>query len=167
MVARQVLPLSETDFVLTILPIRIGNVTIQSKDTSIHPVVNPAWLTDPRDMEILVAGFKRVRELFKTDAVAPMLIGDEVYPGSKVKSDEEIEASIRKSADTVFHPAGTCRMGKVDDINAVLDNRARVIGVHKLRVVDASSFPELPPGHPQGTVYGFAEKIASDILKQG
>lgn len=56
-------------------------------------------------------------------------------------------------------------MGKKSDENAVLDSKARVLGVQGLRVVDASSFPVLPAGHPQGTVYGFAEKIAAQILK--
>ena len=148
-----------------VAPFSRGNVTIKSKDTNDHPIVNPNWLTDPRDMEVLVAGFKRVRQLFNTDAVAPGLIGEEVYPGRNVTTDDQIEAVIRRSADTVFHPAGTARMGKEDDEDAVLDNKARVIGVNGLRVVDASSFPVLPPGHPQGTVYGFAEKIAEEILK--
>lgn len=79
-------------------------------------------------------------------------------------TDAQIEAVIRKSADTVFHPAGTARMGKESDDDAVLDSKARVIGVKGLRVVDASSFPALPAGHPQGTVYGFAEKIAAEII---
>ena len=149
-----------------VAPFSRGNVTIKSKDTNDHPIVNPNWLTDPRDMEVLVAGFKRVRELFATDAVRPGLIGEEVYPGKNVTTNEQIEAVIRKSADTVFHPAGTARMGKESDENAVLDSKARVIGVKGLRVVDASSFPALPAGHPQGTVYGFAEKIAADILEE-
>ena len=55
-------------------------------------------------------------------------------------------------------------MGRVEDVNAVVDSKARVIGVQNLRVVDASSFPILPPGHPQSTVYALAEKIAEDIL---
>ena len=147
-----------------VAPFSRGNVTIRSKDTNIHPVVNPNWLTDPRDMEVLVAGFKRVRQLFNTDAVAPGLIGEEVYPGENVTTDAQIEAVIRKSADSVFHPAGTARMGRENDEDAVLDSKARVIGVKGLRVVDASAFPALPPGHPQGTVYGFAEKIAQEIL---
>lgn len=147
-----------------VAPFSRGNVSIKSKDTMVHPEVNPAWLTDPRDMEVLIAGFKRVRDMFNTDAVAPALIGDEVYPGKKVTSDEQIEEVIRKSADTVFHPAGSCRMGMESDEMAVLDSKARVIGVKGLRVVDASSFPALPPGHPQGTVYGFAEKIVHEIL---
>ena len=57
-------------------------------------------------------------------------------------------------------------MGRVDDPMAVVDSKARVIGVNNLRVVDASAFPLLPPGHPQATVYMLAEKIADDIIRQ-
>ncbi|KAK5173708.1 uncharacterized protein LTR77_002389 [Saxophila tyrrhenica] len=147
-----------------IAPFSRGNVTINSKDTADHPLVNPNWLTDPRDMEILIAAFKRVRQLFETKAMQPALIGGEVYPGEDVQTDAQIEAIIRRSADTVFHPACTCRMGQESDDMAVLDSKARVFGTKGLRVVDASSFPKLIPGHPQGTVYGLAEKIAYEIL---
>ena len=148
-----------------VAPFSRGSVTISSKDTNIHPVVDPNWLTDPRDMEVLIAGFKRVRQLFDSSAAKAGLIGPEVYPGKNVTTDAQIEAVIRKSADTVFHPAGTAKMGQTSDQDAVLDSKAQVIGVKGLRVVDASAFPLLPPGHPQGTVYGFAEKIAHDILQ--
>ena len=147
-----------------IAPFSRGNVTIVSKDTKDHPLVNPNWLTDPRDVEVILAAFKRMRQLFKTKAMAPVLVGPEVYPGEKVATDAEILANIRRSADTVFHPACTCRMGKSTDSMAVLDSKARVFGVKGLRVVDASAFPRQIPGHPQGTVYGFAEKIAFEIF---
>lgn len=129
-----------------VAPFSRGTVSINSTDTRDHPVVNPNWLTDPRDMEVLIAGFKRVREIFASPAVAPVLIGDEVYPGANITSDADIEDVIRRSADTVFHPASTCRMGGDDDDMAVLDGKARVRGVQNLRVVDASAFPLLPPG---------------------
>ncbi|KAK5175127.1 uncharacterized protein LTR77_000264 [Saxophila tyrrhenica] len=147
-----------------VAPFSRRNVMIQSKDTAVHPIVNPAWLSDPRDLEVLVAGVKRVRELFNTKVVTPFLIGDEVYQGSNVTTDAEIAEVIAASSDSVFHPAGICRMGKPNDEDAVLDSQARVLGVHNLRVADASFFPVLPPAHPSGTVYGLAEKIAHVIL---
>jgi choline dehydrogenase len=66
---------------------------------------------------------------------------------------------------TVWHPACTCKMGKSSDPMAVVDSKAKVFGVTGLRVVDASAFALLPPGHPQSTVYALAEKIADDIRK--
>jgi len=87
----------------------------------------------------------------------------EYFPGPAVQSDEQILDTIRNSVMTVYHAACTCRMGRLDDPNAVVDSSAPVIGVQGLRVVDASSFALLPPGHPQSTVYAFVEKISEDI----
>ena len=82
----------------------------------------------------------------------PILSGPEVFPGLNVTSDKDILAIVMESASSIDHAAGTCAMGKPNDPNAVVDSHARVIGVEGLRVVDASTFPLLPPGHPQGTV---------------
>lgn len=93
-----------------------------------------------------------------------VLIGDEYFPGNAVQTDAQILNTIRDTVQTVWHASCTCRMGKSDDNMAVVDSKARVFGVSGLRVVDASSFAILPPGHPQSTVYALAEKIAADIL---
>jgi choline dehydrogenase len=70
---------------------------------------------------------------------------------------------MRESAFTLYHASASCKMGRQNDTMAVVDSQARVYGVHNLRVVDASAFPFLPPGHPQATVYMLAEKIAEEI----
>ncbi|KAJ5753792.1 Glucose-methanol-choline oxidoreductase C-terminal [Penicillium nucicola] len=140
-----------------------GNVTISSSDAAVPPVINPNWLTDSVDVELAVAAFKRTRDFFNTTAIQPILIGPEYFPGSQVATDEEILDHVRKSFDTIFHASCTCAMGKLDDPQAVVDSKARVIGVEALRVVDASAFALLPPGHPQSTIYALAEKIACDI----
>ncbi|KAL8754256.1 MAG: hypothetical protein Q9184_005170 [Pyrenodesmia sp. 2 TL-2023] len=150
-----------------VAPFSRGNVTINSTDTARNPIINPNWLLDPRDQEIAVAGFKRARQIFQTESIRPILLGEEDFPGANVTSDEDILAVIRKTANSIDHAAGSCAMGKVGDRDAVVDSRARVIGVEGLRVVDASAFPLLPPGHPQATVYALAEKIADDILNGG
>lgn len=147
-----------------VAPLSRGFVTIASNDSSTLPVFSPNWLTHPTDQRVAVEAFKRCRAVFATDAVQPALIGDEVVPGSNVTTDEQILAYIQKSATTIYHAACTCKMGNDADPMAVLDSRARVRGVKNLRVVDASSFPILPPGHPTATIYALAEKIAADIL---
>ncbi|CRK43842.1 hypothetical protein BN1723_019315, partial [Verticillium longisporum] len=91
--------------------------------------------------------------------------GGEYFPGAAVQTDAQILNTIRETVMTVWHAACTCRMGKRDDPMAVVDSDAKVIGVQGLRVVDASSFALLPPGHPQSTVYVLAEKIAAEILE--
>ena len=146
-----------------VAPFSRGNVSISSADAGDPPIINPNWLTDPADIELAIAGFKRVRQLWKL--MNGTTIGEEYFPGTaNVSSDEEILDFIRKALVTLWHAAGTCKMGKDGDINSVVDSRARVKGVSGLRVVDASVFPLLPPGHPQATVYAIAEKVADDIL---
>lgn len=134
-------------------PFSRGNVTIATSDTADNPIISPNWLLDPRDQEIAVAGFKRARQIFETDLIRPIVNGGaEFFPGAQVKSDADILKVVMQTASTIDHAAGTCAMGKETDKNAVIDSKARVFGVTGLRVVDASSFPLLPPGHPQGTI---------------
>ena len=138
--------------VALVAPLSRGTIGISSADMADPPIINPNWLTDPADVSVAVAGYKRVRELFATKALAPILIGPEYFPGPSVQTDAEILHLIRQSLNTVFHAAATCSMGKTGDPKAVVDSKARVIGVKNLRVVDASAFPLLPPGHPMATV---------------
>ncbi|CAF9937390.1 MAG: hypothetical protein ALECFALPRED_007237 [Alectoria fallacina] len=145
-------------------PLSRGTIDISSVDMSDPPLIDPRWLTDPTDIAVAVAGYKRVRELFATEAMKKVEIGIEYYPGLNVSTDAEILQIIRESVSTVYHASATCAMGNSTDPKAVIDPSAKVIGVKNLRVVDASSFPFLPPGHPQSTVYALAEKIAHEIL---
>ncbi|KAJ5733442.1 Glucose-methanol-choline oxidoreductase [Penicillium malachiteum] len=147
-----------------ITPLSRGNITLKSADTSDLPIINPNWLEHQADQDIAIAMFKRIRQAFRSHAMAPIVIGEEYYPGTHVQSDTEILEFIKNHIMTLWHPACTCKMGTSSDNMAVVDSRARVFGVDKLRVVDASAFPFLPPGHPQATVYMLAEKIAHDII---
>ncbi|KAL2848340.1 hypothetical protein BJX68DRAFT_267781 [Aspergillus pseudodeflectus] len=147
-----------------ITPTSRGNITLHSADTSDAPLINPNWLSTRSDQELAIALFKRIRAAFTSDAMKPVVIGDEYNPGLATQSDEQILNWIRDNVMTLWHPACTCKMGVKGDEMAVVDNKARVFGVGRLRVVDASAFPFLPPGHPQSTVYMLAEKIAEDIL---
>ncbi|KAL3417977.1 GMC oxidoreductase [Phlyctema vagabunda] len=146
-----------------IAPMSRGGVTINSSDFHVHPLINPNYFTAESDVAIAVAGFKRAREFFASDAIAPHLVGEEYYPGASVQTDEEIAEFIRGAFNGMWHGTSTAAMGKVDNPLTVVDSQARVLGVEGLRVVDASAFPFLPPGHPMSTVYAFAEKIACDI----
>ncbi|KAJ4333699.1 hypothetical protein N0V95_009362 [Ascochyta clinopodiicola] len=148
-------------------PLSRGNVSILSASMADPPIISPNWLTHPTDQEVAVATLKRGREFFNTSAIAPILIGEELLPGQDLpvgSSDEEILAYLQMNIGFNWHASCTCKMGRADDEMAVVDSRARVLGVNGLRVVDASAFPFLPPGHPQATVYALAEKIAADIL---
>ncbi|QDS75323.1 hypothetical protein FKW77_001781 [Venturia effusa] len=139
-----------------------GSVTISSRDMMDPPIIDPNWLTASEDMDLAIATFKRIREFWSK--MGNLTIGPEYLPGPSVKTDAQILDFIRESTIELHHAAATCKMGQVNDMLAVVDSRARVIGVQGLRVVDASAFPFLTPGHPQSGVYMLAEKIADDIL---
>jgi len=147
-----------------VAPLSRGWINITSGDTADAPLINPNWLTAQADKDAAIAAFKRTRQIWQTPAMQPILIGPEYFPGSSVSTDAQILDFIQKSFSTIFHAAVTCRMGRADDPNAVVDSRARVIGVKNVRVVDASSLALLPPGHPMSTIYALAEKISDNIL---
>ncbi|KAI5362869.1 putative glucose-methanol-choline oxidoreductase, FAD/NAD(P)-binding domain superfamily [Septoria linicola] len=152
-----------TIIVIPVTPLSRGYVNITSNSTRDLPLVNPNQLSHPSDREMAVQAFKRARTFFDTQAMQPILV-QEYMPGPNVTSDEAILEYIMASSYQNWHASCTCRMGKVDDPMAVVDTHGKVIGVEKLRVVDASAFAVLPPGHPQSTVYALAEKIAADVL---
>ncbi|MCJ1386379.1 hypothetical protein MMC17_009505 [Xylographa soralifera] len=147
-------------------PASRGNVSIASARMSDHPLINPNWLTAQSDIDLIVAGFKRVRQILTSQPMTAnhVTIGEEYYPGLSVQTDEEILQQIKAAFNTQYHASSTCKMGRANDTFAVVDSHARVYGVKNVRVVDASAFPFLPPGPaPQSAVYMLGEKIADDI----
>ncbi|MCJ1462841.1 hypothetical protein MMC07_001444 [Pseudocyphellaria aurata] len=156
-----------TIMLTSVAPLSRGNISISSSSTHDQPLINPNWLTDPTDVEVMIAAFKRLRQIFQAPVLEENLtIGPEYYPGLNVTTDEQILGHIKRSFNSMYHASSTCKMGKLDDPMAVVDSQGRVIGVEKLRVADASAFPFLPPGLPMGTVYMVAEKIADSIKKR-
>ncbi|KAL9080497.1 MAG: hypothetical protein Q9157_000731 [Trypethelium eluteriae] len=129
-----------------------GSVNITSADTSVAPALDPGWLTEQADVDVVVGGFKRARQFWAQSALSNFTVGPERYPGRAVATDEQIAESIRNSFQTEYHGSCTCAMGKPDDPNAVVDTKGRVYGVKGVRVVDTAAFPLLPPGHPQSIV---------------
>lgn len=147
-----------------VAPLSRGNISINSTSMLDAPLINPNWLTHPADIELAIASFRRQRQVWTR--MNNLTIGQEQVPGASVQSDAEILRYIRDNLAPVWHAAATCKMGHSGDKMAVIDTHARVYGVRGLRVVDASSFPFLPPGHPQATVYALAEKISDQILQE-
>ncbi|KAI0154158.1 putative choline dehydrogenase [Xylariaceae sp. FL1272] len=145
------------------IPTSRGNVNISSSLMHDQPLINPNWMTTQHDIDLVIGGFKRIRQILEAPVMSNVTIGTEYWPGSSVQTDEEIYDHLRKAFNTISHPAASCKMGKASDPTAVVDSHARVYGVKGLRVVDASAFPFLPPGLPQSSVYMFAEKIADNI----
>jgi len=138
-----------------------GNVTIQSADNAVAPVVYVGWLDSLEDQELAVAAYRRAR----TIAASISAFGEEIAPGANITTDAQILQYIRtKGMGAIHHGAATCAMGRDASIGAVVDSKARVFGVSGLRVVDASSLPFSAPGHTQGVTYAHAEKLAQDII---
>ncbi|KAK8233504.1 choline dehydrogenase [Phyllosticta capitalensis] len=148
-----------------LMPLSRGNVSLASATATDKPLFNPMWLTDPGDQEMVVAIYRRMREVMNTDIVKSIRASeDEYWPGPNVDSYEEILENLQTSVMAIMHASCTCRMGKPEEETAVVDTKARVIGVENLRVVDASMFAFLPPGHPSALIYALAEKISEDII---
>ncbi|WP_084397322.1 choline dehydrogenase [Henriciella aquimarina] len=138
-----------------------GTVTLASGDPFDHPLIDPNYLATEEDRRAIREGVKICRDIAGQDAFAPMR-GDEILPGEKVKSDEEIDAFVRETGETIYHPVGTVRMG-IDDA-APLDGDLKVRGVEGLRVVDASVMPTLIGGNTNAPTIMIAEKAADLIL---
>ena len=148
-----------------VAPLSRGTVTISSTRASDHPLIDPNFFGHPADAEVAVAAIRRQREIW--NAMPSLKIGDEHLPGPNVNSDEEIMKYVKESVGPTWHAASTCKMGRKGDRMAVVDAEAKVFGTKGLRVVDASAFPFLVPGHPQAMIYALAEKIADVILRGG
>ena len=144
-------------------PFSRGSVRLASSDTRDAPVIDPRFLSDERDLELLVQGFKLARRIFAQPAFAPVAGADrsrEIY-FSQVNTDDEIRAAIRAHADTIYHPVGTCRMGS--DERAVVDPQLRVRGVNGLRVADCSVMPTLVSGNTNAPAMMIGERAADFI----
>lgn len=145
-------------------PFSKGSVTIVSNDTFVHPKLDPKFLSEQADIEVALAGYKRVRQFWQTTTMQQFLVDtEEKFPGRLVQNDDDIISIIKQSYHTTNHGSCTAAMGRPENPMAVVDAQARVYGVQNLRVVDASAFPLLPPGHPVATIYALAEKISCDI----
>jgi choline dehydrogenase len=137
-----------------------GAISIRSNDPFAAPVIDPNYLATEEDRRALREGFKMAREIFAAAPMAPYC-GPEFKPGAGVRTDAEIDAYVAATAETIYHPVGTCRMG-VDD-HAVVDGQCRVRGVSNLRVVDASVMPTLIGGNTNAPTIMIAEKISDAI----
>ncbi|KAL3418008.1 GMC oxidoreductase [Phlyctema vagabunda] len=143
-------------------PFSRGSIRINSTSIFARPVIDPRYLSNPLDLKVLVEGFKYSRTIRTTRALQEIGI-QEVFPGTSVDTDEEIEDFIRDTVDTIHHHVGTASM-LPRQFGGVVDPTLKVYDVQGLRVVDASVIPMLPACHMQATVYAVAEK-AADLIK--
>ncbi len=142
-------------------PASRGSISLASADPLAAPRIDPNFLGDPGDLQRLVEGFKRMREIIGQPALAA-LGARELAASAAARDDAAIAAFIRSHADTIYHPVGSCRMGPGSA--DVVDAELRVHGMQGLRVVDASVMPQIVAGNTNAPTIMIAEK-AVDLLR--
>lgn len=134
-----------------------GTIHARSPDPMVPPAIRPNFLADPADAETFAAGMRVAREIVAQPALDPWR-GAELSPGAAAADEAELIAFTRATAQTIYHPVGTTRMGS--DPAAVLDPQLRVRGIRGLRVADASVMPRLVSANTMAAVYVIAERAA-------
>ena len=151
-----------TASVCQLRPFSRGSVEIRSADPLQYPAIHANYLSDERDHPVVIGGIKVARRIAAAPSLAPHIVS-EFVPGAQYRSDAELLDAARQFSQSIYHPAGTCKMGR--DPLAVVDERLRVHGVGRLRVADASIMPELVSGNTNAPVIMIAEKAADMILE--
>src|SRR4030081_2747431 len=139
-----------------------GSLRIGSADPTVPPEIRINYLATEVDRSANVQGLKILRKILRAPALSSYVI-EEVDPGAKVSTDEELLNYCRQRGSTIYHPTSTCRMGS--DPLAVVDQRLRVRGIEGLRVVDASIMPDLVSGNTNAAIIMIAEKASDMILE--
>lgn len=151
-----------TASVCALRPTSRGSVHINSPDSQLAPLIAPNFLSTDRDREVAVNALRLTRRIVASPALKKYS-PEEILPGSEYRTDEELAIAAGKVGTTIFHPVGTCRMGVVNDPDAVVDSRLRVIGLSGLRVVDASVMPVITSGNTNSPTLMIAERASAMI----
>jgi choline dehydrogenase len=147
-------------------PTSRGTVRLRSGNASDAPAIRPNYLTTDDDRRVAADAIRLTRRIVAQPALAPFH-PDEYLPGAAVRDDDEA-AMVKAAGDvgtTIFHPVGTAKMGLASDPMTVVDERLRVIGLERLRVIDASVMPTITSGNPNAPTMMIAEKGAA-ILRE-
>ena len=139
-----------------------GEVTLNSADPQDNPKIDPKFLSHPDDVKDMIAGYKKMMKIMNKDPVSKYTSKHVLRP-IDLDDDEDIEKAIRETADTVYHPVGTCKMGS--DEMAVVDSSLKVHNIEGLRVVDASIMPTLIGGNTNAPTIMIGEKASDMIIR--
>ena len=138
-----------------------GTIRLTSDDPTEAPIIDPQYLSSGADLATLASGVEKALQVFQIDPLSAHVTGP-LLPESVPSSRAEVEQAVRAHAETLYHPAGTCRMGIESD--AVVDPELRVRGIKGLRIADTSIMPELNRGHTNAPAVMIGEK-ASDLIR--
>ena len=149
-----------TASVCNLNPTSRGSVAIRSADATDAPLIAPNYLSTAEDREVAARSLRLTRRIVEQPALARYR-PSEYKPGVRFQTDEELARLAGDIATTIFHPVGTCRMGRDGDDGAVVDSRLRVRGVSGLRVIDASVMPTITSGNTNSPTLMIAERAAA------
>jgi choline dehydrogenase len=152
--------------VVLLEPRSSGTVILRSSDPRVPPAIDPRYLTDTggEDEATLLRGLRLARRVLAHEPLSSF-VDSEILPGDDVRTDDGLRAHLRALSQTLYHPAGTCRMGS--DPDAVVDPQLRVRGIEGLRVADASVMPRLPHGHTNWPTVMIAERASELVAATG
>ena len=139
-----------------------GWVRLADSDPTSMPLINPNFVGDEEDLKAAVASVHAIRKVMAQDSLV-RVIEEEIDPGPNIQSDADIGEWVKSAVTTMFHPVGTCRMGK--DERAVVDARLRVRGVDGLRVIDASIMPKITSGNTNGPTQALARHASAMLVE--
>jgi choline dehydrogenase len=151
-----------TASVCDLRPTSRGHVRLASKDSYAPPKISPNYLSTPEDRKTAAAALTLTRRIVAAPALAKYA-PQEFKPGIHYRTEDELAEAAGHIGTTIFHPVGTCKMGRANDRAAVVDSELRVIGVAGLRVVDASVMPNITSGNTNSPTLMIAEKAAGLI----
>ena len=155
-----------TASVCNLRPTSRGHVRIKSADSRDHPAITLNYLSTEADRGVAVQSLRIARRIVTETRAMAAFSPEEFLPGPEHRSDEALAAAAGNIGTTIFHPVGTCRMGRAHDPAAVVDSELRVRGIEGLRVVDASVMPAITSGNTNSPTMMIAER-ASRLIVQG
>jgi choline dehydrogenase len=151
--------------VCNLRPSSRGHVRLKSPDPRAAPEIRLNYLSTKEDQRIAVQSLRLTRKIVATTETMKKYSPEEFVPGLEFQTDEELVTAAGNVGTTIFHPIGTCKMGRADDGTAVVDTRLRVRGVGKLRVIDASIMPTITSGNTASPTVMIAEKGAAMVIE--
>ena len=140
-----------------------GSIKINSSEAEAKPTILFNYLEDKQDIQDWRDCIRLTREILNQPSLDEFNAG-EANPGDNINSDDEIDAWVRANVESAYHPSCSCKMGNLEDIMTVVDNKGRVNGIQSLRVIDSSIFPTIPNGNLNGPTIMLAEKMADVVL---
>lgn len=158
-------------YVILLQPLSVGTVTLNSSNPYEYPLIDPQYFSNPQDIEVILEGYKMVRELVSTRAFRNMNAQLRIarLPGCRsytYLSDDYMRCFIRYTTANIYHPVGTAKMGQNPRRGAVVDPQLNVHGVKNLRVVDGSVFPFSMHSHPSAIISMIAERASCFIKRK-